>query len=100
MPEDKKNISRHILPTASNMLGLCFLIFSIVKVNKFAQLTLLDEMTAFSMLLFLISCLFSYASIRARSREARFERIADIFFMIGLISLTSITLIFVFEVVR
>jgi len=103
MPEiggDKKNISRHILPTASNLLGLCFVIFSIIKAYKFDGQTVLDEMTAFTTLLFLVSSLFSYASIRSKTRSETYEKIADIFFLCGLIAMTLITLVIAFEIVK
>jgi len=52
--EDKTNISRHILPTSSNLLGLCFVIFGMAKIYTFAERTLLDEMTAVTILFFLL----------------------------------------------
>jgi len=103
MPEtggDKKNISRHILPTASNLLGLCFVIFSIIKVYEFDGKTLLDEMTAFTMVLFLVSSLLSYFSIRAKTKSERYEKMADIFFLCGLTAMTVITLVVAFEIVK
>ena len=98
--DDKKNISRHILPTASNLLGLCFVIFGMAKIYAFTERTLLDEMTAFTMVLFLAACLFSYASIRAKNRSDRYEKIADTFFLIGLISITLVTVVIAFEIVK
>ena len=98
--EDKKNISRHILPTASNLLGLCFVMFGMIKIYAFAERSLLDEMTAFTMILFLASCLFSYASIRARSRSERYEKIADALFLFGLFIMTMISVVIAFEIVK
>lgn len=103
MPEtggDKKNISRHILPTAANLLGLCFVIFSIIKVYEFDRKTLLDEMTAFTMVLFLASSLLSYVSIRSKNKSEKYEKIADSFFLCGLTAMTLITLIIAFEIVK
>lgn len=103
MPEtggDKKNISRHILPTAANLLGLCFVIFSIVKIYEFDKKTLLDEMTAFTMVLFLASSLLSYVSIRSKNKSEKYEEIADFFFLCGLTAMTLITLIIAFELVK
>ena len=98
--DDRKDVSRHILPTASNLLGLCFVIFGMIKIYSFAEMTLLDEMTAGTMVLFLSACLFSYASIRAKNKSDRYEKIADIFFLIGLISITLVTVIIAFEIVK
>jgi uncharacterized membrane protein len=98
-PDDKKNISRHILPTSSNLLGITFVIFSLTKVLKLAEKTLLDELAALNMVIFLAASLFSYASIRARKNTDRYEKIADTFFIMGLILMTLISLIIALEVV-
>jgi uncharacterized membrane protein len=98
--DDRKDVSRHILPTASNLLGLCFVIFGMAKIYTFAERTLLDEMTAVTILFFLAACLFSYASIRAKSMSDRYEKIADIFFLIGLTSITLVTVVIAFEIVK
>ena len=98
--EDRRNISRHILPTASNLLGLCFVLFGMIRLYAFSEGTLLDEMTACTMILFLASCIFSYASIRAKSNSERYEKIADTLFLAGLIIMTIIALVVGFEVIR
>ena len=98
--DDRKDVSRHILPTASNLLGLCFVIFGMAKIYTFEERTLLDEMTAVTILFFLAACLFSYASIRAKSMSDRYEKIADIFFLIGLTSITLVTVVIAFEIVK
>ena len=97
---DKRNISRHILPTSSNLLGITFVIFSMIKVLKLSDRTLLDELTAINMLFFLASSLFSYASIRTIKYSDIFEKIADNFFIVGLSVMTIISLIISFEVVK
>ncbi len=99
-PNDKKNISRHILPTSSNLLGITFVIFSLIKVLKLSEKTLLDELTAINMLLFLAASLCSYASIRTNKYSDTFEKIADSFFMIALVVMTMIALVITFEVVK
>ena len=98
--EDKTNISRHILPTSSNLLGLCFVIFGMAKIYTFAERTLLDEMTVITMGFFLAACLFSYASIRAKSRAERYEKIADALFLLGLSIMTLIAVVVAFEIVK
>ena len=98
--EDKKNISRHILPTSSNLVGLSFVIFGMIKALKLSGETLLDELTAVNMLFFLTASLFSYASIRAKRYTERYEKIADTFFISGLIIMTLVALIISFEIIR
>ncbi|NJD56046.1 MAG: hypothetical protein FIA94_06530 [Nitrospirae bacterium] len=97
---DKKNISRHILPAAANLMGLCFVIFSMLKAYQFAERTLLDELTAGTMLLFLASSLFSYGSIRAKNGGERCEKIADLFFLAGLTCMTLISVFFVLDIIK
>jgi len=94
----KKYISHHILPTAANLLGLCFVILSVIKVMKPGAQTLIDELVAAVIVIFLVASIFSYASIRSETRTDRYEKIADIVFLAGLGLLTSTALIIVFEI--
>jgi uncharacterized membrane protein len=96
---NKKNISRHILPTSANLLGLCFVILSFIKVLKLGSETLIDELVAMSILFFLVSSFCSYASMRSNRWEELFERIADTIFLIGLILLSVGSVLVAFEVI-
>lgn len=78
------NLGNHILPTSANLLGICFLIFSLAHFQDRLAATLLDEFSAIALILFLASCLFSYFSLRSQNGE-RFEKIADISFLCGLV---------------
>jgi hypothetical protein len=60
---DKKNISRHILPASSNLLGLCFVILTFIKLMKLGHETIIDEIVAAAIGLFFISSFFSYVSV-------------------------------------
>jgi multisubunit Na+/H+ antiporter MnhG subunit len=97
--DNKKNISRHILPTSSNLLGLCFVILSFIKIAKFAAESFLDEMVSVAIVIFLISSVFSYASMRAKTKAESYERVADSIFLAGLCMLTLISVVIVCEVV-
>jgi len=57
---NKKNISKHILPTSSNLLGLCFVILTFIKVLKLGNESLIDELVAIAIIFFLVSSFFSY----------------------------------------
>jgi hypothetical protein len=92
-------ISHHILPTAANLLGLCFVILSFIKIMKLGAETVLDEMIAVAIVIFLVASIFSYASIRSLVHMDVFEKIADIVFLAGLGLLTVTALIIVFEIV-
>ena len=102
MPEtgdNKKNISRHILPTSSNLLGLCFVILSFIRLSNFAAETFLDELVAIAIIFFLISSIFSYSSMRSKNKTEFYEKIADIIFLVGLSFLTLISVVIVCEVI-
>jgi len=95
----RKYISHHILPTAANLLGLCFVILSFIKVMKLGAETVIDEMVSVAIVIFLIACVYSYAAIRSQAHADRYEKIADIVFLSGLGLLTVTAVIVVFEIV-
>ena len=96
----KKYISHHILPTSSNLLGLCFVLLSFMKVTRTGLETVIDEFVAVAVVLFLAASIFSYASIRTRSdRSDQYEKIADVIFLSGLGLLTVTAVIFMFEII-
>jgi hypothetical protein len=96
---NKKNISKHILPTSSNLLGLCFVILSFIKVMKIGNETLIDELVAIAIMLFLIASFFSYASMRSNRWVELYEKIADTIFLIGLFILSIGAIMVAFEVI-
>jgi hypothetical protein len=95
---DKKSVSYHILPTSSNLLGICFVILSFMKVTKMGLETIIDEAVSIAIILFLTSSLYSYAAIRSTTRSDRYEKIADIIFIIGLALLTLISIMIMLEI--
>jgi len=97
--ETKKNISNHILPTSSNLLGLCFIIASFIKVSKLSHETIIDELISVVIVFFLTASLFSYFSIRSKSRSDFYEKVADTIFLIGLVCLSVISLVIAFEII-
>lgn len=97
--ENKKNISRHILPTSSNLLGLCFVILTFIKLSKIADETIIDESIGSLIIMFLISSIFSYASMRAKRKSELYEKIADYIFLFGLGLLTLVSLVIIFEAI-
>ena len=97
--ENKKNISRHILPTSSNLLGLCFVILTFIKLSKIANETIIDESIGTLIILFLSSSVLSYISMRTKRKSELYEKIADFIFLAGLCLLTLIALVIIFEVI-
>ena len=97
--ENKKNISRHILPTSSNLLGLCFVILTFIKLSKIENESIIDEIMGSLIILFLISSVISYISMRTKTKSELYEKIADFIFLAGLCLLTLVSSVIIFEVV-
>jgi hypothetical protein len=100
MKEDnqKNNRSPHVLNASSNLLGLCFVVLTSLKVLKFSDTTLIDELTIGATILFMISCILSFLLIRINNK--RYENIADLTFLLGLITLFVTTILFSFNIIR
>ncbi|MFM9909244.1 MAG: hypothetical protein ACKVOW_07845 [Chitinophagaceae bacterium] len=97
---NKKNTSPHILNTSSNLLGICFIVLTSLKVMKVQHETSIDEFTAAAMILFMTSSILSFLSIKTNSDKSdKFENIADIFFLMGLCCLFGTTMLVTFKVV-
>ncbi len=95
---DRKNVSKHILPASANLLGICFLILTLKKLWKAGGVVLfVDKLDAVVILIFLASSFLSYASMRAARRGDMYEKAADIVFLTGLVLLSLIAVITAFE---
>ncbi|MEJ0081729.1 MAG: hypothetical protein WDM78_12470 [Puia sp.] len=92
--------SSHILNTSSTLFGLCYVVFTSLKSLKLDKNTLIDEFTAVSMVLFMISCIFSFLSVRRPKRSLLFENIADYVFLAGLFTLFVITISIIFNLLQ
>jgi hypothetical protein len=85
------------LPTSSNLLGLCFVILTFIKLSKIANETIIDETIGVLIFSFLVSSILSYTSMRAKRKFELYEKIADLIFLLGLFLLAVISLVIVFE---
>ncbi|WP_407519937.1 hypothetical protein [Methylobacterium oryzisoli] len=100
-PRLGRGLSHHILPNAATMAGLCSTLIGLVKLGEADAMTRqADEMLAYITVLFVVSALCSYGSIRATSgagRSERLEWIADVTFIIALVALAVVSLLFAHE---
>ena len=99
----QRELSVHILPSAATMTGVCTTLIGLVKVveGRIGP-SHVDEYVGLASLFFVTSAIASYISLRyADGRRAgpRFERVADISFMIGLLGLAVISLLFAYEAI-
>jgi multisubunit Na+/H+ antiporter MnhF subunit len=95
------NLSGHILPTSGAMLGVCMTVISIVKLTQSNRgfASWVDDVLALDALIFLTSSIFSYLSIRSKSKKDYFEDIADKMFMLALILMGVSVLLLTYEIV-
>ena len=99
--ENENDKSPHILNASSNLLGLCFIVLTSLKLFKISQKTFIDELTSVAIVFFMASCILSFLSIRGSiKRSGRFENIADYLFLAGIILLFVTTLLFSLNVIK
>jgi len=99
--DSKNNNSQHILTTSSNLLGFCFIVLTSLKVLKLQETTIIDEITAVAILFFMTSSILSFLSMRSEKRFGiRYENIADIIFLLGLLMLFVTTMLIAFNIIK
>ena len=64
---NNENKSPHILNASSNLVGFSFLLVTTIQVIGLPKTTLIDEVAAIETLLFCVSSLFSFMSMRTTS---------------------------------
>ena len=95
------NNSPHILSTSANLLGLCFVVLTSIRVMKLQQETWVDDFTVIAIFFFMSSCLLSFLSIRKSSKRADFyEKVAEYIFLFGLLTLFVSTLAIALQTVK
>ena len=103
MESKKLNLSQHILPNSSMMIGVCMTVISITKVaGLHNEQHRIAEVFAFDALIFLVSALLSYVAMRNES-DVRLsitsEKLADMAFMLGLALMTLAGFLLTYELV-
>ncbi len=101
MSATRPNLSHHILPAASTMVGVCMTVISIIKLVGTRSFPYIDHMLAIASLLFLLSSAFSYYSIRHENEyrlSATVENVADLAFMTGLAIMTIVVFTLVYKI--
>jgi plasma-membrane proton-efflux P-type ATPase len=94
------DLSHHILPNSATMVGACIMVISIVKKMPPGTMNFfIDKALAIDSVLFMISALLSFLSIRLERSSTRLEGWAEIIFILGLVSMTMVAVMFSFEIV-
>jgi hypothetical protein len=98
----EEDICIHIFTVSSAMVGVCLTVIGLIRVviTLGKADTLADDLLAVDALLFLASCLLSYAALRSRSfrRMHRIERAADVVFIVAMIVMTTICAVITYAV--
>ena len=98
---NKNDKSPHILNTSSNLLGFCFIVITSLRVLNLDGKTIIDELTSIAMIMFMISSVLSFLSMRySKLRGDWFEKVADIIFLTGLFFLFVITMFITFDIIK
>lgn len=96
---ERNELSQHILPTSAQLVGVCVTVISLIKALHIGQLgSLLDKLLAIDALLFTLSAVLSYISMRGE-KWAHLEKHADQFFMLGLVELGGCAILLAFEII-
>jgi hypothetical protein len=92
----------HIVSLSAGLVGVCLTVISLLQVGlRLKQWnTPADNILAGDAVLFLLTCLLAYASLRTRRRDRRraLERLADACFLLALTIMTLVCAVVVFEV--
>ena len=90
-------LSAHILPTSATMIGVCMTVLSIGHLGAAGELRMVvDKLLAVDALVFLVSALLSFMSMRSCRFGARYEARAELIFItgLGLLALGAVILAF------
>ena len=100
MPSEN-NRSPHILNTSATLLGICFVVLTSLNVMNLTSKTILDELTTAAIVMFMASSLLSFLSMRSKkSSGERYEKIADLVFLAGLLFLFITTILLAFNIIK
>lgn len=99
---DETPKSPHILNTSSNLLGLCFLVLTSIKLLEVSGKTIIDEVVSVAALTFMVSSILSFLSMKSseEQKSSRLEDVADYFFMGGLVTLFLVIVIITFQFMK
>jgi hypothetical protein len=82
---EKGRLADHILPSSATMIGVCMTVISLSQLIPKPNISRhVDEILAFDSLLFLVSAMLSYFSIRNPVMTEKLERKADLIFLIAI----------------
>ncbi len=91
-------LADHILPSSATMIGVCMTVISLAHLIPKPSISRhVNEMLALDSLFFLSSALLSYFSLRHHEMAAKFERMADVIFLLALSLMVIVGFVVSFE---
>ena len=100
MRSEDLDVSKHILPVAATMVGVCVTVITIMQIAPKGSISALaDVCVALDSLFFLASTFFSYWSLRQKNSTPISEKYADWFFLAGMTFLVIICFLVALELV-
>lgn len=95
----KTSHSHHIMPTAANLLGFTFIVLTSMKALGISQSGVTDKATGLCVVLFALSTLLSFLSIRSRDRTTMidYEKWANRVFVTALVACTIVSVVIAFD---
>jgi hypothetical protein len=95
----RRGLSTHILPTSATMVGVCMTVLSIGHFGPGGELRMMgDKLLAVDALVFLVSAMLSFMSMRSHHIGARYETRAEQIFIAGLGMLAMVALVMAFSI--
>ncbi len=99
--KEQNEKSPHILNASSNLLGICFIVLTSLKLLNKDESTIIDEITVLAIVLFMASCILSFLSIRAVNKKSvLYEKVADFIFLGGLVLLFLTAIFFSLNIIK
>lgn len=94
--------SPHILNTSANLLGFTFIVMTSIKALGVSSGGTLDRMVGICVILFALSALLSFMSMRVRAVRLtkQYEWLADMIFLVGLILCLVLSILLALDVAK
>lgn len=92
-------LSAHILPTSATMIGVCMTVLSIGHLGPAGEMRLIvDKLLAVDALVFLVSAIMSFVSMRSSRAALRYESTAELIFIGGLVLVAIVAVVIAFAI--
>ncbi len=97
----RKEKASHILNTSATLLGICFIVLTSIHLNNTKETTIIDQLIAVSIVMFMTSSILSFLAIRdVKKGHGSLEKTADVIFLTGLFSLFIITMLITLNIIK